>query len=98
MKRFALFLMIIAAMAVPAAAHAQSTGYGDVAGVTQGASGGPGDTGAASTSAPVGSVATAGEDVGGGVLPFTGLQLALIFGAGVLLLGTGLMLRRSRPE
>jgi hypothetical protein len=97
-KRFALILAIIAAMAIPAAAQAQSSGYGEVAGATQGASGGPSSPGAASTSAPVGSVATAGEEVDGGVLPFTGLQLALIFGAGVLLLGTGLMLRRARAE
>lgn len=96
MKRIAVIVVMIAAFAAPVAAQAETNGYGDVAGVTQ-SSGGPTDTGA-NSSAPVGSVGTAGEEVSGGVLPFTGLQLALIFGAGVLLLGTGLALRRARVE
>jgi hypothetical protein len=94
-KRIALILVVIAAMAIPAAAQAQSNGYGDVAGVNQGAAGSEGPAG---TSAPVGSVATGGETTDSGVLPFTGLQLALIFGSGVVLLGSGLLLRRARSE
>ena len=97
MKRFALILIMIAAIAGPAAAQAQTDGYGNVAGATPGA-GTPSDSGTASTSAPSASVATTSDDVGGGVLPFTGLQLALIFGTGVLLLGTGLLLHRVRAE
>lgn|GEM_PF-6360169 len=97
MKRFALIMMVIAAMAVPAAAQAQTDGYGNVVGATPGSSG-PSSTGSSSTSAPAASVATTSDDIDGGVLPFTGMQLALIFGTGVLLLGTGLLLRRARIE
>ena len=98
MKRIAVISMLIAAMAVPAVAQA-SDGYGNVAGATQGSSttGGPTNSGSASTSSPAAAVATTGGE-GSSILPFTGLQLAMIFGAGVLLLGTGLLLRRARIE
>lgn len=96
-KRFALIMMVIAAMAVPAVAQAQTNGYGNVVGATPGSSG-PSSSGSSSTAAPAASVAATGDEVGGGVLPFTGMQLVLIFGTGVLLMGTGLMLRRARSE
>lgn len=95
MKRIALILVVIAAVAAPAAAQAQSDGYTNVPGATQN-SVDPGESSATSGS-PAGTVASTG-DSGSSVLPFTGLQLALIFGAGVVLLATGLLLRRARLE
>jgi len=88
-KKFALIVMIVAAFAVPANAVA-SNGYNNVAGVNQndGSSGGP--------SSPVAEASVG--DTGSSTLPFTGLQLALMFGAGVALLGTGVALRRAHTR
>jgi hypothetical protein len=85
-KKFALIVMMVAILAAPVSAVA-SDGYSNVAGVNQGGSSG--------TSTPS-AVASAGESSGSGLLPFTGLELGLMFGAGVVLLGTGIALRRTR--
>jgi hypothetical protein len=85
-KKFALIVMIVALLAAPTSAFA-SNGYPNVAGVAGG-----GNSGTSTPSA----VASAGESSGSGVLPFTGLELGLMFGASVVLLGTGLALRRAR--
>jgi hypothetical protein len=54
----------------------------------------PGDEEGGST--PVAQTAEAGEE--GGELPFTGLDVALVIGAGALLLGLGIGMRRlTRP-
>jgi hypothetical protein len=86
-------LLAIGAVA-PAAALAADTssdGYGTVAGRVQeqvAAQAGPDETGPVPPSAE----RTVNSD--SGRLPFTGLDLALIGGAGALLLGMGLTLRR----
>ena len=58
---------------------------------------GPADTGDDSGTTPV--AQTADDNSGsGGDLPFTGLDLALVIGAGALLLGLGVGMRRlTRP-
>ena len=88
MKKLPLILMIAAVLALPATAVA-ADGYTNVPGVTQEAAAAP------ESSAPA-AVASAGSD--SSVLPFTGLQLGLMFGAGVVLLGTGVALRRTRSH
>lgn len=88
MKKFALILMMVAVLAVPAIAVASTDGYTNVAGVNQG-----GEPNEASTPA---AVASTGDPSGSGLLPFTGLELGLMFGASVVLLGTGILLRRTR--
>lgn len=88
MRKFVLIAMMVVALAVPASAFA-SNGYTNVAGVNQGGGGSDG------TSAPA-AVASAGEPSSTGLLPFTGLELGLMLGAGVVLLGTGVALRRTR--
>jgi hypothetical protein len=88
-KKFALILMVIAALAAPASALA-SDGYTNVPGVS-GTAGGP-------TSSPgneeAAAVAGSSESSGSSVLPFTGAELAAMLGVGVVLLGAGLVLRR----
>lgn len=89
MKKLGLVVMIIAAFAVPATAVAATDGYNDVAGVT-GSSGGP----TSSAGAPEAVASSGSSDLG--VLPFTGLELSIMLGVGIVLLGTGLALRRAR--
>lgn len=86
MKKFALILMVIAALAAPASAFA-SDGYTNVPGVS-GTAGGPTSPGSEAAAA------SSGEPSGTSVLPFTGAQLAAMLGVGVVLLGSGLVLRR----
>lgn len=99
MKHLGALALIIGLLALlPAVASAQDAGegYGAVAGVgtgsgndaAAGGGGGAGDTVAVSDNAAAG----AGE------LPFTGLDLALVAGAGGLLLVGGLAMRRVRAE
>jgi hypothetical protein len=87
-KKFALILMVIAALAAPASALA-SDGYTNVPGVS-GTAGGP----TSPTSPGNEAAASSGEPSGTSVLPFTGAELAAMLGVGVVLLGSGLMLRR----
>jgi putative cell wall-binding protein len=73
-------LVVVLAFAAPAVAqNATQDAYNGLAGAEQGGGGS-------------GTVADTG---GGGSLPFTGLQLALIVGAGVGLLGAGVAMRRA---
>lgn len=88
-KKLPLILMIAAVLALPATAVAATDGYTNVQGVTQEA--------APNSGAPA-AVASAGNSGDSGVLPFTGLELALMLGAGVALLGTGVALRRTRTH
>lgn len=82
MRKLTLLVMLLVALAVPPAASAQGScnanGYSNVAGIQ------PNGTNPACT------VTTASS----GNLPFTGLDLGIVLGAGVLLLGAGLVLRR----
>ncbi len=89
MKKFVSIVMVIAAFAVPATAVAATDGYTDVAGVA-GSSGGP------TSSTPEAVASSGSSDLG--VLPFTGLELSIMLGVGIVLLGTGLVLRRARTE
>jgi hypothetical protein len=88
-KKLALLVLIIAALAVPATAVGATDGYTNVAGVNNSA----GTTAAAATPE---AVASSGDS--SSVLPFTGLELAIMLGVGVALLGTGLALRRARTS
>lgn len=86
MKRLALMLTIVWALALlPAAAFAQSSqsGYSNVAGVSAGGNNGSGNVPTA--------VKTTSNS---GSLPFTGLELGLVAGGGVVLLAAGFTLRR----
>lgn len=92
MKKLGLIVMIVAAFAafaVPATAVAATNGYNDVSGVT-GSSGGP----TSSAGTPEAVASSGSSDLG--VLPFTGLELSIMLGVGIVLLGTGLVLRRVR--
>ncbi len=90
MKKLPLILMIAAVLALPATAVA-ADGYTKVPGVAQESA--P-DSGSGSPAA----VASAGSPTDTGVLPFTGLELGLMLGAGIVLLGTGVALRRTRTH
>lgn len=85
MRKLLLLTAVLAMLMVPATAMA-SDGYSNVAGITQGSSGGNGGNEAAAVR-PV--------ETSGGSLPFTGLNVALVLGAGLVLVAAGLTLRRS---
>jgi hypothetical protein len=79
-------LVVALALAAPPAALAQTAtqdGYGTDAGTVQ-TQVDDGSTGSAAVT----------RDGGGGSLPFTGLDLALLACAGVLLVGAGICLQR----
>ncbi len=85
LRKILLLAVCVLALTVAAPAMAQTpTGdaYGGLAGVAQGG-GSDNDSGGPTASADSGS------------LPFTGLELGVFAIAGVALLGTGLVLRRS---
>ena len=79
---------LLAATAVPAVAQTLDA-YNDVGGQTQGQVGGIGDT-AQGGQSPT----TVSAEDDGGALPFTGADLALLLGAGVLLALAGVGMRR----
>lgn len=94
-NRLILLLALCFTMALAGSASAQSIQSGDdgylsggenVAGQVQGGSQGGGGGGSESPAAAT--------ETSGGSLPFTGLDLALIFGVGGLLLAVGLGTRR----
>jgi predicted S18 family serine protease len=81
-------VVLVLVMAVPAfAQNATQDGYTATAGQVQA------QVDDESSSAPV-AVTTSGGGGGGGSLPFTGLDVALLAGAGLLLVGAGLGMRR----
>jgi hypothetical protein len=98
-----LLAAIIAVLALAPAAFAQSTGtgYGGTAGGIQGQVGAGGSAGSGGTAGAVesGGTGSAASEAGssaedGSLLAFTGLDLALIVGGGLLLLGGGVALSR----
>jgi hypothetical protein len=111
MHHFSKFIAVLAvsALIAPAAAFAQSgtsvDPYDNQGPQVQDRidQGSPGDEGGGGGTTPV---AAAAEDQGGagggesgGELPFTGLDVALVLGAGALLLGLGVGMRRlTRPS
>jgi hypothetical protein len=85
-------LAVMAALATTAFAQSSVDGYSDSAGqiqtqVSGGGGGGTPPSGTAATATPV-------SDSSGGTLPFTGLDVALLVGAGGLLVVAGLGMRR----
>lgn len=86
--------IVIAAMTASVALAQSSSvkGYGGKGGATQSAlsSGGPGSTGS-------GGGPTA-ESTGSGALPFTGLDVGLAIGGGLLLLGAGAAVTALTPR
>lgn len=89
-KILSTLTVLVLALAIATSASAQSSvdGYEDQAGQTQAQIQGGGDAG---STAPV---ATTTTDSAGGSLPFTGLDVALLVGAGGLLVVAGLGMRR----
>ncbi len=99
-RRLVAILTVVGALALAPAAFAQSTGTGyggpagGVAGQTaQGGNGsnGSGVAGNTSNSGPAATQASTGNN---GVLAFTGLDLALLAGGGLVLLASGVALSR----
>jgi hypothetical protein len=84
-------LALMAAFATSSFAQSSADGYSDSAGQiqTQVAGGGGGGTPPAGTS-----TVTPVSDSGGGTLPFTGLDVALLVGAGAALVAVGFGMRR----
>jgi hypothetical protein len=87
----ALIVLGTLAIATPAIAQSTLEGYEDQAGQIQTAVQGPSDDSGGSGAAPV---TTATGTDGGGTLPFTGLDVGLVLGAGGLLVAVGLGMRR----
>jgi hypothetical protein len=85
--------MLVLTLAIATSASAQSSvdGYEDQAGQIQAQIQGGGSGGDGSGTAPV--TATTDSSTGGS-LPFTGLDVALLFGAGGVLAAAGLGMRR----
>jgi hypothetical protein len=94
LSALALVIGLLALLPAVASAQDASEGYGAVAGVTAGsdAAGGAGGGGNVAVSDNAAAGANAGD------LPFTGLDLGLVAGAGGLLLIGGLAMRRVRAE
>ena len=86
--------VVIAAMtaSVALAQNSSVKGYGGKGGATQSAltSGGPGSTNAAG--------GPTAESTGSGALPFTGLDIGLALGGGLLLLGAGAAITALTPR
>jgi hypothetical protein len=88
-KAIVLLICLVGALALAAPAMAQSVGTDAYGGGVQGvqSSGGNGDV-----SSGTGAKAASNSNSGG--LPFTGLEVGVVLAGGVLLLGTGLAVRR----
>jgi len=99
-RRLVAIITVVGALALAPAAFAQSsgTGYGGeaggVAGATQNGSNGSDNSGVAGTKANDSSTAATQASNGNGVLAFTGLDLALLAGGGLVLLASGVALSR----
>jgi hypothetical protein len=92
MKTITLLVTVVAltlAITSSAFAQASSEAYSDTGGQVQ----------SQIQDDSAGTVATGGGDSGdsGGSLPFTGLDLSLIAGGGVILLAAGIAMRRLTP-
>jgi hypothetical protein len=101
MRRIAILVVSLAALAAPSAAMAQSStcqAYNpqlcSVSGTSTG-SGTPSGTtsGTSATASPSGTTGATGTTTSGS-LPFTGLDVALLAAGGGMLLGVGLIVRR----
>ena len=102
LKRGLAAIVAALAMAFPAVAVAQQSWQDaykpqgqieeDVGGDTGGVGGSPGAGGG--VAGENANAASPGGNAGGGLLPFTGMDVALLAGAGTLLLGAGVGMRR----
>ncbi len=95
-RRLVAILTVVSALALAPAAFAQSTGTG-YAGEPSGVAGQTAQGGTNGSTNNNGTPATASqvsEGSGSGSLPFTGLDLVLLAGGGLVLLGTGAALSR----
>jgi hypothetical protein len=92
-RRLVAIFTVVAALALAPAAFAQSTGtgYGGIAGQT--AQGSKDKSGVAGNDGTDGTAATQAS-TSNGVLAFTGLDLALLAGGGLVLLASGMALSR----
>jgi hypothetical protein len=104
MSKLRLTIVIVAALtalALPTAAFANSgqDGYGGpnsaVAGINASDDNGGGPTSSAPVVEEAPTVESATVESNGSSLPFTGLDVGYVAAAGLLLLGTGLVLRRA---
>jgi hypothetical protein len=104
MTKIRLTIAIVAALSVlvlPAAAFANSgqSGYSGpnsaVAGINSSGGNGPTSGSPSPVVEEVPTVAAAEVESSGSSLPFTGLDVGYVAGAGILLLGVGLLLRRA---
>jgi hypothetical protein len=100
-RAICLLAAVIAVLALAPAAFAQSTGtgYGGQAGGTAGQVAGGSGSGGTAGAVEGGGTGSAASEAGGNaedgsLLAFTGLDLALIVGGGLLLLGGGVALSR----
>lgn len=96
-RRLVAILTVVGALALAPAAFAQSTGtgYGGIAGQTaQGSKDKSGVAGNNGNTGNDGTVATQASSSSSGVLAFTGLDLALLAGGGLVLLASGVALSR----
>jgi len=100
-KSTLIILAAALALALPSAALAQGNGYGAGGGVlgeqnNGGGSSKPsgGNAGEQAAAAPV----SAEHGTSGGQLPFTGADLLIVAGIGMVLLGAGVGLRRLRDN
>jgi hypothetical protein len=84
--------VLMLALATTASAQSSVEGYEDQGGQIQAQIQGGGSGGDGSGTAPVTTAAT--DSASGGSLPFTGLDVALLFGAGGVLAAAGLGMRR----
>ena len=105
LNRIFTLLAVLALFALPATALAQQpsvSGYDDFGPqaqeeIQQEGGGGGGSAGGDDSGASPAVAAAAGDDDGGD-LPFTGLDVALVLGAGLMLVGMGFGIRRMiRP-
>jgi hypothetical protein len=95
-RRLVAIITVVGALALAPAAFAQSsgTGYGGQAGGVAGATqNGSNNSGVAGTKTSNPTAATQAS-TGNGVLAFTGLDLALLAGGGLVLLASGVALSR----
>ena len=100
-RRLVAILTVVGALALAPAAFAQSsgTGYGGPAGgvagqTAQGGTGNGNNNGVAGTNGSGSGPAATQTSTGNGVLAFTGLDLALLAGGGLVLLASGVALSR----
>jgi hypothetical protein len=104
-RRIFIIMVAVMALALPSAALAQD-GYGPSGGVLPEESSGGGGGGPSGTSgggkppaatAPA-TVENGVQSSGGGELPFTGADLLVVAGIGLVLVGAGVGLRRLRAN